>query len=132
MVGEHILVVEDDGIIALRIQELLIGAGYRVTDPVPSGEEALDCIGKFRPDLVLMDIGLSGKIDGLKTASEIRDRYDIPIIFLTAYADERRISLGKDISPFGYIIKPFRDEKLLKMVSGAFVAVAARRLETSG
>ena len=68
-----------------------------------------------------MDIGLLGNIDGLETARQIRNRYDIPVIFLTAYADDQRLASGRDISPYGYMIKPFRDDKLLGCIQSALI-----------
>jgi CheY-like chemotaxis protein len=121
MTGESILIVEDDGLIALRIQELLTSSGYRVPEPLASGEEALERLSESPPDLIIMDIGLLGDIDGLETARQIRNRYDIPVIFLTAFADDQRLARGRDISPYGYMIKPFRDEKLLGCIQSALI-----------
>ena len=119
--GSLILIVEDDGIIAFRILELLEGAGYHVPDPVASGEDAIALAAISPPDLILMDIGLTGKIDGLEAARQIRNYQDIPVIFLTSYADDNRLALAKDISPYGYLVKPFRDEKLLESIEGALI-----------
>jgi len=119
--GSSILVVEDDGVIALRIIELLAGAGYIVRDPVASGEDAVAEITRSPPDLIIMDIGLTGMIDGLEAARLIRNEHDIPVIFLTSYADDDRLGRARDISPFGYLIKPFRDDKLLESIEGALI-----------
>ncbi len=121
MTGESILIVEDDGLIALRMQELLKSSGYRVSDPVASGEEALERLSLPLPDLIIMDIGLVGKIDGLEAARRIRSRFDIPVVFLTAYADDQRIARARDISPYGYLVKPFRDDKLISTIQGALI-----------
>jgi two-component system, response regulator PdtaR len=121
MTGESILIVEDDGLIALRMQELLSNYGYQVPDPLASGEEALECLEQSNPDLVIMDIGLLGSMDGLETARQIRERYPIPVIFLTAYADDLRIARARDISPYGYMVKPFRDDKLLGCIRNALI-----------
>jgi CheY-like chemotaxis protein len=121
MTSPSILIVEDDGLIALRISELLKKAGYRVPDPIASGEEALALARQSPPDLVLMDIGLAGTLDGIETAELIRKMFDVPVIFLTAHADDGRISRARDISPYGYIVKPFRDQQLLESIEGALV-----------
>ena len=121
MTGESILIVEDDGLIALRIQELLISSGYRVPEPLASGEEAIEQLSHTSSDLIIMHIGLIGNIDGLETARQIRNRYDIPVIFLTAYADDLRLAHGRDISPYGYMIKPFRDDKLIGCIQSALI-----------
>ena len=83
MTGETILVVEDDGLIALHLVELLEKAGYRVIDPACSGERALRTLERSpQPDLILMDIGLAGSLDGIETALQIRQKFLIPLIFV--------------------------------------------------
>lgn len=119
MTGESILIVEDDGVIALRIHELLTKAGYQVSDPVAFGEDAIELIARAPPDLVLMDIELMGYIDGIETARQIRQRSDIPVIYLTAYADDRRLAQVKETAPYGYIVKPFMDRELLATIDMA-------------
>ena len=116
----QILVVEDDGIIALRSQELLSRSGYSVPCPLATGEDALEYIqnGK-KPDLILMDIGLMGELDGIATARKVREKYDIPVIFLSAYSNESRIAEAKEVSPCGYIIKPFVENELLSLIQRA-------------
>lgn len=108
----QILVVEDESIIAKDIQSSLLNLGYSVTGLVSSGEEAIKMAGEKRPDLVLMDIMLRGETDGIDTANEIRKRFGIPIIFCTAYADDKMIERAKVTEPFGYMIKPFEDREL--------------------
>ncbi|NEP44184.1 MAG: GGDEF domain-containing response regulator, partial [Okeania sp. SIO2H7] len=85
---------------------------YTVVGIVASGEEAIAASGKLQPDLVLMDIMLQGKMDGITAAEEIQSRYQIPAIFLTAYADEKTLERVKDTNPFGYIVKPFEEKNL--------------------
>jgi CheY-like chemotaxis protein len=109
-----ILIVEDEGLIALHIMEILSRAGYRFPDPVSSGEEALELLERsLHPDLILMDIGLAGKIDGIETTRRIKKRFDIPVIFLTAYSNQNRIAEAEEVSPDGYLIKPFMEKDLL-------------------
>ena len=100
MTGESILVVEDEGFIALQIKELLEKNGYRVPDTTAFGEDALAIVEKNPPDLVCMDIELMGKIDGIEAALKIHELADIPIIYLTAYSDSQRLARAKDTVPY--------------------------------
>jgi PAS domain S-box-containing protein len=106
-----ILIVEDEGIEALDLQQRLTNMGYTV-DVAVCGEEAIEKTGKMIPDLVLMDIMLPGKIDGVTASGEIRTRFDIPVVFLTAYADEDTVQRAKITEPFGYIVKPFKEREV--------------------
>jgi len=120
MTGQTILVVEDEGLIAMHLTELLEKAGYRVTDPVYSGEMALRALEMSpEPDLILMDIGLAGSLDGIETARKIRQRFSVPLIFVTAYTSERMLERIREVAPDGVIIKPFSDEDLLALVKKA-------------
>jgi len=96
-----ILVVEDEAIIAKDLQWRLEGMGYEVPAVIASGEEAISRTVEFKPDLVLMDIMLLGEIDGIEAANEIRAKSDIPIIYLTAYADDEILERAKISEPFG-------------------------------
>ncbi|PSB35621.1 hybrid sensor histidine kinase/response regulator [filamentous cyanobacterium Phorm 46] len=107
-----ILVVEDEVIVAEDIAGRLKKLGYIVTGTVVSGEEALEKVAEERPDLVLMDIVLKGDMDGIITAEKIRAKVDVPIVFLTAYADDKTLRRAKLTNPFGYIIKPFQQHDL--------------------
>jgi response regulator RpfG family c-di-GMP phosphodiesterase len=108
----QVLVVEDEGIIAADIQDRLQSLGYDVPTTVTSGEEALEKIPILAPDLVLMDIVLQGQMDGVEAAAEIRKRFEIPVVFLTAHADEGTLKRAKITEPFAYIIKPFEEREL--------------------
>jgi CheY-like chemotaxis protein len=115
-----ILIVEDEGLIALHISEILAHAGYRVADLLPSGEDALEYLSKTPPpDLILMDIGLAGKMNGIETARRIREHSDIPVIFLTAYSDKIRIHEAGEVSAFERIRKPFTEKDLIAAVETA-------------
>jgi len=114
-----ILIVEDESIVAMDIKHRAEGLGYEVTAITPSGEEALEHVAGNRPDLVLMDIVLKGEMDGIEAAQKIRDAYDIPVVYLTAYSDERTLKRAKITEPFGYIIKPFEDRELHSAVEVA-------------
>ena len=108
----QVLVVEDEAIVAESIASKLRRYGYEVLGPVATGEEAVDTAGKTRPDVTLMDIHLAGEMDGISAADQIARKYRIPVIFLTAYADEQTIERAKSAGPFGYLVKPFRERDL--------------------
>jgi CheY-like chemotaxis protein len=108
----RILVVEDETVVAMDIANTLRKLGYEVTDTVPSGEQALASVKENRPDLIFMDIGLKGEMDGIDTAAQIRSVYSIPVIFLTAYVDEKTLDRAKGTVPAGYITKPFEENDL--------------------
>ncbi len=107
-----ILIVEDENIVAKDIKGSLKGFGYDVVDIVGTGEEAIRRTEELAPDLVLMDIMLKGKMNGIDVAHHIRENTHIPVVFLTAYADEDTLHSAKLSEPFGYIIKPFEDAEL--------------------
>lgn len=112
MLNKKILIVEDESIIAEDLADSLIALGYRVTAMVYSGEEALQSAAEERPDLVLMDVNLQGEIDGITTGERMRSRFQIPVIYLTAYADENTLRRVNSTKPFGYIVKPFEEKTL--------------------
>ena len=108
----RILVVEDEGVTAMDIQAQLQSLGYDVPALAFSGEEALVQVEKTRPDLILMDVRLKGRLNGIETAKQIREHYIIPIIYLTAYADDETLQQAKVTEPIGYILKPFESRTL--------------------
>ena len=108
----RILVVEDEVIVAMDIATTLRNIGHEVTDTVPSGGQAIASAKENRPDVILMDIGLKGEMDGIQTAEQIRSQYSIPVIFLTAYADEKTLERAKITAPCGYLTKPFEETDL--------------------
>jgi len=112
MAKARILVVEDEGIIAEDIQMSLHDLGYDVFAVVTTGEEAVRIAEESRPDLVIMDVVLQSGMDGIEAADRIRSRLGVPIIYLTAYADDKMLERAKITEPFGYLIKPFRDREL--------------------
>lgn len=112
MTQTRILVVEDESIVALDIKERLESLGYEVPDTVASGERAVQRADALRPDLVLMDIQLQGQMDGVEAADHIRQRFGIPVIYLTANADHPTVQRAKVTEPFGYVIKPFEEREL--------------------
>jgi len=115
----RILIVEDEGIVAEEIRSRLKKLRYGVVAVVFSGEEAIKKAGETHPDLVLVDIRLRGDIDGVEAAQEIRARFDIPVVYVTAYADEDTLRRAKMAEPYGYILKPFEDKELRSSIEVA-------------
>lgn len=109
MSKSNILIVEDESIVAKDIQHSLKKLGYTVVEICSNGEDAIRIAEELKPNLVLMDIMLKGDMSGIEAASQIRDKYNIPVIYLTAYADESTLSKAKVSEPYGYIIKPFKE-----------------------
>lgn len=122
----NILVVEDESLVAKDIQNRLKKFGYTVPMIVASGEEAIEKATEFCPDLVLMDIQLKGKIDGIEAAQEIYASCNIPVIYLTANADDSTLERAKETNPSGYILKPFKEKELKTTIE---ITLAKHRLE---
>jgi PAS domain S-box-containing protein len=120
MAVTQILVVEDERITAEDIKSALESAGYAVPALVSSGEEAVRKAGELQPDLILMDIRLDGEMDGIEAAGQIRERFGIPVIYLTAYSDRGIVQRAKVTEPSGYLLKeqfgflrkPFEESEL--------------------
>lgn len=122
----QILVVEDEALIADDIQFGLQDLGYHVPSVVASGNDALASVAEDAPNLILMDINIQGDIDGIETANQIRLQHDIPIIFLTAFADDGFLARAKVTNPFGYLLKPFKERELHATIE---MALNKHRLE---
>lgn len=114
-----LLIVEDESIVALDIKQRAENLGYVVVDIASAGEEAIDKTEKLSPDLILMDIVIKGDMDGIEAAQIIRTNYNIPIIYLTAYSDEKTLERAKLTGPFAYITKPFEDRELRSAIEVA-------------
>ncbi|MBW4421392.1 MAG: response regulator [Myxacorys californica WJT36-NPBG1] len=111
-----VLIVEDESIIALDIQISLQTAGYEVAAIATSATEALEAVATLNPDIVLMDIRIRGDRDGVETAEQIRAEFQVPVVYLTAHADENTLRRAKISEPFGYILKPFEDRELITTI----------------
>jgi len=109
MAKTNIFVVEDESIVSKDIQFSLKKLGYNVVGSASTGEKAIELTLELKPDMVLMDIMLKGELTGIDAANEIRNTLKIPVIFLTAYADEATLEKAKVTEPYGYIIKPFKE-----------------------
>ena len=122
----RILIVEDESIEAMGIELSLNSFGYEVVGIAYTGEEALQKVAELKPDLILMDIILKGKIDGIEAASIIKDDYDIPVIYLTAHPENSAVERAKLTSPYGYIIKPYNKTELKNVID---LALAKHEME---
>jgi CheY-like chemotaxis protein/DNA-binding PadR family transcriptional regulator len=104
-----ILVVDDEAIITMQLEERLHAMGYSVAGMAASGEDAIEKARRLKPDLLLMDIVMPGKLNGIEAAKVIIDELDIPVVFVTSYADDAIIQQAKQVRPYGYIVKPFNE-----------------------
>lgn len=105
----NILVVEDESIVSKDIQLSLKKLGYNVIGAATTGAKAIEMALELQPDIILMDIMLKGDINGIRATKRIQTRANIPVIYLTAYADENTLERAKVTQPYGYIIKPFKE-----------------------
>lgn len=112
MVPARIMVVEDEGLVALGIKQGLESQGYEVTALVSSADGAINKALSTEPDLVLMDIHLKGGTDGIEVARQLKQTLNIPVIFLTAYSDKETLKRAISTEPFAYLIKPFEERTL--------------------
>ncbi len=113
MANERILVVEDEGIVALHMENSLKKLGYVVLAIVDSGEEAIKKAEVLHPDLILMDVVLNGDMDGIEATREIQSRFDIPVVYVTAFGDDSTLNRAKKTPQlFGFILKPFKEREL--------------------
>lgn len=131
MTEATILIVEDEGILAIGLKKRLENLGYLVPAIASSGEEAIELAAKTRPDLILMDIVLKGKMDGIEAAEKIRGGLRVPIIYLTAHSDEETVKRAKMTEPFAYVVKPYDNRALQIAVEMALHKDSMERLRES-
>ena len=119
MNGEKILVVEDEWVVADQICSSLEGFGFKVCKTASTGDEAIRQVEIERPNLILMDIVLKGKMNGIEAAEQIALQSEIPVIYLTAYTKPEYIERAKQTKPFGYLVKPFKEQELYSNIEMA-------------
>jgi len=112
-----ILIVEDELLIAKNLTIKLKRLGYKVSEIVSSGAEAIATVNLNKPDLILMDIAIKGDLDGIETMEKIQDIGDIPVIYLTAYADQKTMERAEKTGCCGYLLKPFKDKELREIIT---------------
>ena len=115
----RILIAEDEILVARDTENMLLNFGYEVLGIAGTGEEAVAAAGELSPDLILMDIRLRGKVDGVEAARQVRELYNLPVIFVTAHADEATLQRAKLAGPIGYLLKPFEEKELRMTVETA-------------
>lgn len=123
----RILIVEDERIVAEHLQKILFQLGYEADHSAATGEEAITLAEETRPDLVLMDIMLDGDMDGIQAAERIRSDLQVPVIYLTAYAEDSIVQRAKITEPFGYLLKPFRKESIRTAIEMALYKATMER-----
>jgi len=114
-----IMIVEDEAVTAMALKRSLTNMGYSVCGVFPTGELAVQKAAELKPDLILMDIKLAGKMTGINAAAEIRATSTVPVIYLTAFSDDRVVNAAKVTGPFGYILKPVREQELKTTIETA-------------
>ncbi len=127
MTRARVVVVEDEKIVALEIIDRLKSLGYDVPGSASTGEDAIRCADQFRPDLILMDIKLKGPMDGIEAAEQIRAKFGIPVVYLTAYADDDTLQRAKIAEPYGYLLKPFEERELYTNIEMALYRAKMER-----
>jgi diguanylate cyclase (GGDEF)-like protein len=125
--GQTVLVVEDEFLIARDIRRALLHFGYDVFPAAATGADALEAAARLRPDVVLMDIRLRGSMDGIQTAARLQEAHHVPVVYLTAHSDTETLARAKATGPYGYVVKPFRDAELCATIE---VALGRHELES--
>jgi CheY-like chemotaxis protein len=120
MAPPKLLIVEDESEVAKTLEMKLKKFGYTVVGSERSAEKGIEKAGELHPDLVLMDIELSGTMDGIQAADAIRKKYQIPSIFITAICDAKTLQRVGASIPYGYILKPFKDDELRTVIDIAY------------
>jgi len=112
MAKPKVLIVEDDNVILSIERWRLSNLGYEICGSAGTGAEAMECVAKMQPDIVLMDITLKGAMDGIEAAGQIKKNFNIPVIFVSSHTDGEIIARAKAVNPDGFIKKPFNDDDL--------------------
>jgi PAS domain S-box-containing protein len=123
---KKIMIVEDEAVIALRLEQRVAEMGYEVIGTSYTGEDSMKKARSLLPDLILMDVMISGDLDGIDAAKIVKDELDIPVIFMTAYTEDQIIERAKEVEPYGYIIKPIRERELKATIE---IALYKKKME---
>ena len=115
----RVLIVDDEWLISVQLEQMLTAAGFEVVGTAADAASAVALAGRERPDLVLMDIRLSGPVDGIEAAREILDRFGIRSLFVSAHSDQATVARGRAAQPAGWLPKPFTEAELLQAVRAA-------------
>ena len=115
----NIMIVEDEGIVSLDLEHLLQSLGYKVVAVAASAQEAIGKFVQAHPDLILMDIRLNGTIDGIEVARFLYERYNVPIVYLTALVDVNTLNRANTTHYYGYVVKPYDEIKLQNVIEAA-------------
>lgn len=127
---KKILLVEDEAVTALGLESSLLAWGYEVMGPCGDGEEALRIAAQERPDAALMDLRLAGSRNGISVAVELRERFEVPTVFLTGQNTETTRSAAESARPVAFLIKPVADEKLRRAIEAALSEATSFRSPT--
>jgi len=128
----RILIVEDEAVVAENLEKVITDCGYEVVGRAASADDAVNAAIELNPDLILMDIVLLGEKNGIDASYEIKEKIDIPIIFLTAYSNLELIDKAKSVEPYAYIVKPFQDRQLFASIEMALYRIQmAKKLKES-
>lgn len=131
MTSARVLVVEDERIIAFGLGRVLQRLGYTVVGTAADAASALRLVGQYHPDLVLMDVHLDGPVDGIVAASRIREQFDVPSVFLSAYSDEETRARSQAARPVGFIFKPFEVAEVDRVIQHAMAVEVQRRHDSA-
>ena len=117
--GRRVLIVEDEAITAMAIAMELEQAGHTVCDRLSAGEAVLASVERCAPEVILMDISLNGRIDGIEAVRRVRQRSDVPVIFMSGFDDEALLKRAMELHPLGFLDKPITMSELVRLIEGA-------------
>lgn len=125
--GLKLMVVEDAPIVRMFVESCAVKLGHRIVAAVGESEEALAMLEQVSPDLVLMDVSINGQMDGVELAAKLRNRYHLPVVYLTARHDDQTLARARRTLPVGYVVKPFTEVDLKAALMVAMDQVGRRR-----
>lgn len=125
-----VIIIEDELIIAEDIKDILEQASYEVIGIASSGKEALELLAEKQPDILLVDISIKGDMDGIQVANIIREQYDLPFIYLTSYTNKSILERAKLTKPYGYLVKPYKEQDVIVAIELALSNAASESLKS--